>query len=190
MKFVPQQAPSPFTQQRPHHSRMVLPRWGRGSNDWVTPLGSEKGSALQNKHRDVLRHRKRGKVMILNTWTLFFHAHGCLFHQHMRWMLWHQHQTTSCIQQGHCQSSPWYKGQKKETFAASSLVILCCVFLSEHRPQLFHTQPAKGWNFISTDTDFSTNHQHFQVPDSGSLPNPQSKHSRLRILLPSPRLEW
>lgn len=78
--------------------------------------------------------------MILTTWTFSIHADWCLFHQINTLTSPPNHFHS----QGHCQSSPWYKGQRKETFAASSLVFLCCVFCQNKALKLFHTQPAKG----------------------------------------------
>lgn len=49
VKFVPQQALSHFTSKGHTTARLVLPRWGRGKNDWVTSqphLGWEKGPVL------------------------------------------------------------------------------------------------------------------------------------------------
>lgn len=74
--------------------------------------------------------------------------------------------------QGHCQSSPSYKGQRKETFAASSLVFLCCVFCQNTGLKLSHTQPAKGvklplyWHWFQyhpTNTSRCQLLDHFQI---------------------------
>lgn len=140
VKFVPQQAPSPFTHQRPHHNRMVLPRWGRGRNDWVTSPGLGE-RALWNKHWHVLRHKQRGKVMILIPEHFLSMQIDAFFHQINTLTSPPNHLLHS---QGDCQSCPWHKGQRKETFAASSLAILCHVFCQNRRLKLFHTQPAKG----------------------------------------------
>lgn len=144
VKFVPQQALSHFTQQRPHHSRMVLPRWGHGRNDWVTSPGQGEGVCSLKQTQGCSQTEKERQGYGSKYLNTFFPCRLMPFssvHQMNALTSPPNHVLHS---QGHCQSSPWYKGQRKETFAASSLAILCCGFCQNTGLKLFHTQPAKG----------------------------------------------
>lgn len=96
--------------------------------------------------------------MVLNTWTLSFHAGWCLFHQHIRWMLWHHHQTTSFIHKDTARVLHDTKGKERKHLLLLHWLFFVVVFVRTRASSCSTHSQQRDWNFISTDTDFSTNH--------------------------------
>lgn len=100
------------------------------------------------------------KVMILNTWTLSFHADWYIFHQHIRLILWHHHQTTSTTYVHKDTARVLHDTKGKERKHLLLLHWLFFVVFFGRTLTLSHSTHSqqRGVNFICTTTDFSNNH--------------------------------
>lgn len=191
---VPQQAPSPFTQQRPHRSR-TGPAYAvqeAPTTNSLFNLAWSRRKGLVFKTNKLCSHMQRKRwegyhlLIPIYTWIVSYFLSiqrgrdWCLFQQNIRLIFWHQHQNTTntCIHVGDCQSSAtaWYKGERKEMLLLLYWLFFV-MFLLELKP--FHClsyTTRKVWGVcetICTATDLSNNwpttDERFQVSGPGSF---------------------